>query len=306
MENTSSEPVNAENNTAVDNDENLEKSKRLLLLDSPLKVLKKRDLMLCIGSKLGQLEIESDSVSSSQTEVTGPETAVEPIFLENEESEESSSISPRKRSSSIKGSRSRSYPSSPGLQKAVRFADTLGLDLAYVKNITNTEDPPEIPKSALIDLHLSKSPSTEFDDEELTSFSACSLILVQKFVLPSNSADVLKQVCISKVMLESCELDNETMQVTGIVRVSNVAYHKSVFVHYSLNNWLTEDELQATYVSNSCDGPTDKFSFTISLPGYFEEGMTLQFALMYSAGGMTFWDSHCGSNYVIECQAKRD
>ena len=278
-------------------------SKKLLLLDSPLQVLKKRDLVLCIGTNISQLEVEYDSnLAQNEPILLDSSTAESAPTLEfntDVDIDEFELTSPRKRSSSLKGTRS--GQSSPGLPKAVHFADAMGLDLAFIRKIINTDDPPEIPKSALTDLHLSPSYSVE---EELTSFSVSSRYLVRKFSLPNTAPDFLSHLLERKVMLESCDVDDAEMLVTGIVRVANIDYNKSVMIRYSINNWLTQEELNAFYICNSCDGPTDKFSFSISLPEFFEAGMTMQFALMYTAGGMTFWDNNFGVNYIIECKEK--
>ena len=77
-----------------------------------------------------------------------------------------------------------------------------------------------------------------------------------------------------------------------------------LMVRYTVNNWLTFDELNASYVANSNDGPTDRFSFTINIPQYFGVGSKMQFCLMYTAGGNTYWDSNYGNNYSVECYDK--
>ena len=59
----------------------------------------------------------------------------------------------RRRSTSLKTNKT--PPGTPGRKKAVRFADALGLDLEDVRHIMNTQDPPQIPASAMKDLKVS-------------------------------------------------------------------------------------------------------------------------------------------------------
>lgn len=275
------------------NDDMSKKDKMQLLARQELPTQNKRDEIV------GPLQAEEE---------TSPETC--PVLNSNEnqfsvESETGEEAPRLRRNSSLKGFKS--SPMSPGLPKAVHFADAVGMDLAYVKQITSSEDPPEIPFSALADLHIDETlpNDNDVDDEELTSFYAASRIFVLKFIQPGRHFDFLKQVTEKKVLLESCEIDNIEMRISGIVRVSNIGYHKHVAVHFTFNNWLTQEIVQAAYMCDSCDGSTDRFSFTISLPEYFEEGMAVQFALMYSVGGMTFWDNNFGANYYVECQSRR-
>lgn len=298
------EDTTYDNCRAEGNDEKSVVNKKLLLLDSPLTVLRKRDVVLNIGSYIGHLESECESESGqrpSEELVTAAEIVPEATFNGSNGFDDGKSElePPRRRSSSLKGHRS--VPASPGVSKAVHFADAMGLDLAFVKKIINSDEPPIIPKSALVDLHTVPSAS-----EELTSFLVSHRVLSQKFILSTASSDFLEQLSERKVMLESCAADNANLIVLGIVRVANVDYHKSVTVRYTLNNWLTLDELQATYICNSCDGPTDRFSFAVSLPESIEAGMCLQFALKFVAGGMTFWDNNLGSNYVVQCLSSND
>ena len=58
----------------------------------------------------------------------------------------------RRRSTSLKTNKT--PPGTPSRKKAVRFADALGLDLENVRHIMNSQDPPQIPASAMKDLKV--------------------------------------------------------------------------------------------------------------------------------------------------------
>lgn len=201
---------------------------------------------------------------------------------------------PVRRSTSLKTYKT--PPGTPHKKKAVRFADALGLDLESVRHILNLEDPPTVPKSAMRDLKITAS-EEEQHTEGTKYLAAC-------FPQPGSDPGFYGRVQEAKVVLENCLVDDKDMNVSGTVRVANIAYHKKVIVRYTINNWLTFEDICASYIQNSNDGPTDRFSFSITVPQYFSTGSRLQFAIMFSANGTTYWDSNFGHNYSVECYAK--
>lgn len=204
-----------------------------------------------------------------------------------------------KRSTSLK-----TYKTPPGTpkRKMVRFADALGLDLESVRHILNMEAPPKIPQSATRDLDLR-------DDSDEQSFfktppAGGARYLTACFPQPGSNPSFPLMVRDRKVILESSVINDLSLSVTGTIRVANITYHKKVTVRYTTNNWLTFNDINAGYVQGSNDGPTDRFSFSISLPHYFSTGSRLQFCIQYVAGGEIFWDNNHGANYIVECFAR--
>ena len=128
-------------------------------------------------------------------------------------------------------------------------------------------------------------------------FSVC-------FPQPCASPRFVQRVRDAKVVLENCVVSDTDLMLSGTVRVANISFHKNVVVRYTVNHWATFTDVYASYVHNSNDGATDRFSFTLNIPPYFAEGSKLQFAIMYKANGQEFWDSNNGANYIIECYAK--
>ena len=124
------------------------------------------------------------------------------------------------------------------------------------------------------------------------------------FPQPSASPTFLKRVRDNKVVLENCIISDKDLTVMGTVRVANIAFHKQVNVRFTVNDWTTFTDIPASYVHNSNDGPTDRFSFTINVPAHFQVGSKLQMAVQYRAEAQEFWDSNNGRNYVIECYAR--
>lgn len=203
---------------------------------------------------------------------------------------------PIRRSTSLK--LNKTPPDTPRHKKAVRFADALGLDLESVRHILDIDNPPVIPQSAMKYLRTTILP---FDSDQ---FMVGNRYLSACFPQPSSLLDYMSRVHDNKVLLEHCSVDDREMTVAGTIRVVNLAFHKKVAVRYTFNAWLTHDEIAANYMYNSSDGPTDKFSFVIHIPSWFDVGNKMQFAIMYAVNGQTFWDNNYGCNYIVECFAK--
>lgn len=203
---------------------------------------------------------------------------------------------PRRRRSSL---RLQEAPSSTDLarKKSVRFADIIGCDLQSVKLILNKDEPPVLPRAALRDLVKGIE---EANRTEGTRYICAS------FTEPGLASDFLERVETRKIALERCLVDDHDRTVTGLIRVANLCFNKVVMVRYSLNNWVTFNDIAASYVLNSNDGQTDKFAFTINLPMSMTVGDHLEFALKFAALdlGSSFWDNNFGDNYHIVCYAK--
>ncbi|XP_018305246.1 glycogen-binding subunit 76A isoform X2 [Mycetomoellerius zeteki] len=212
-------------------------------------------------------------------------------------------------------------PGTPHRKKIVRFADKLGLDLADVR--TFLDEIPKIPNSAYSDLiydDIFRPQDNNSDNTASISDDWCDRyqndgrrrstsaiprkidrMLVPLFQQPggmSNFLDVVRErrVCLENVVVQ----DPVTLAIQGTVRVINLDFHKSVHVRYTLNSWRNFSDLQATYVPNSCDGFSDKFSFILychTLP----VGQRLEFAVRFQCKGAQHWDNNAGANYCFQC-----
>lgn len=194
-----------------------------------------------------------------------------------------------KRSSSLKSGRSPS-------RKIVRFADSLGLDLATIRQVKDQDHPPQIPASATLDLNL--------DSEK----SLCSLGAKQFqicFPQPGASSSFMHRVLTSYVCLENARVDSSRGLLTGTVRVKSVGFEKKVFIRLTYNNWSTFTEVPAAYVQDSHDGATDRFSFSAVFPTSIVAQDKAQFAVRYETHtGEVHWDNNHAENYQILCYAK--
>lgn len=198
-----------------------------------------------------------------------------------------------KRSSSLKSERS---PDDTPCRKIVRFADSLGLDLATVRQVKDSDHPPLIPASATFDLNLDTEKS--FSSLGAKQFQIC-------FPQPGASPIFMHRVLNSFVCLENARVDSSRGLLTGTIRVKSVGFEKKVAVRITYDNWSTFFEIPASYVQDSHDGTTDRFSFCAVFPSSMVANDRAQFAIRYEThSGVTYWDNNLGENYTIHCYAK--
>lgn len=189
---------------------------------------------------------------------------------------------------------------SPTSQKRVRFADSLGLELFSVKHFDDTDVPevpegPEVPEVAQRPPHLQSS-ATRFPRPPPRS-----VLMELQFTPPASVPGFEQRLREGKVLLENVTVDE--LNLSGFVRVLNLAFEKRVTLRYSVNNWTTFSDTPASYVPDSSDGLTDRFHFKVAIPAYLESGGTLQFAVRYCVGGQEFWDNNDGNNYKVRRQS---
>lgn len=185
-------------------------------------------------------------------------------------------------------------PGTPGRKKFVRFADVLGLDLADVR--TFLDEIPKIPKSAFEDLEFS-----EFEQIQQIHGPLSDKVLLPLFQQPGGLPSFLDMVRERFVCLENAAVtDPICLTISGCVRVLNLDFHKSVHIRYSQDSWRSFADLQATYVQNSCDGFSDKFTFVL-FGNALKVGQRLEMACRFSCKGQQFWDSNYGNNYSFQC-----
>ncbi|XP_053662605.1 glycogen-binding subunit 76A [Anopheles marshallii] len=189
-------------------------------------------------------------------------------------------------------------PGTPGRKKIVRFADVLGLDLTDVR--TFMDEVPKVPQSAFEDLTI--APAVEQPMPEIISLGPkVDRVLVPLFQQPGALPCFLDRVREKQVNLENAAVtDPITLTITGTVRVRNLDFHKSVYVRYTLDNWRSYADLQAVYAENSCDGFSDKFSFTLH-GNSVQVGQRIEMAIRFHCRGEQFWDSNYDTNYVFQC-----
>lgn len=111
-----------------------------------------------------------------------------------------------------------------------------------------------------------------------------------KFSQPGNDPRFFERLAKENVVLENIRA--EPRSVHGIIRVSNIAYHKEVTVRWTHDAWRSSHDTHAVFCTN--DGGTDRFTFEIPV-----NGDDVQFAIRYQTDGKEFWDNNRGQNYLI-------
>lgn len=226
-----------------------------------------------------------------------PETNRLASITETDEEEDFVDDKPQRlrRCSSLKSGKT--PPGTPGRKKGVRFADVLGLDLADVKTFLDHEVP-KIPKSAYEDLEVVR----DHQIPQIPQFmKPVDKILVPLFQQPGGLPCFLDKVREKQVSLENCAVtDPISLTITGSVRVRNLDFHKSVYIRYTIDNWKSFSDIQANYVDNSCDGFSDKFTFTV-FGNSLQIGQRIEIAVRFHCKGQQFWDSNYDSNYCFQC-----
>lgn len=256
----------------------------------------KENLNVDENSTSDSSDLESNKSSSCPTlEVS------EPMTLENEESPEEQG--PVRRCSSLKTGKT--PPGTPGTKKIVRFADVMGLDLADVR--TYLDDIPKIPNSAYNDLKVKDYTDLEPEQSLYVHQNNCNSnvnrYLAPLFQQPCGLLEFLDRLRDNNVCLDSAFVkDPVTLEISGIVSVRNLDFHKSVHVRYTLDSWHSFADVRATYLENSCDGYSDKFSFTI-FANNLSIGERLQFAIRFQCKGCQYWDNNFGLNYIFQCMS---
>ncbi|EDO41629.1 predicted protein [Nematostella vectensis] len=103
------------------------------------------------------------------------------------------------------------------------------------------------------------------------------------------------------VCMENASTSRNT--IMGTIKVKNISYHKEVLVRYTLDSWHSFTDVPASYVLDSFDGNSDRFSFAVTIPEYFmASGGNIDFAICFRADGKEFWDNNSGQNYKVECR----
>lgn len=213
-------------------------------------------------------------------------------------------------------------PETPGVKKIVRFADVLGLDLASIRHIVY-DDPYVPPLCAFKALKLddddrdwlvrNRSNNSQQTNKTSNNFSKPELNSVLRMLFPQPSADpiaFMERVRSNKICLENCMLtstgNRNIFTITCLVRVLNICFQKQVILRYTTNEWLTWNDVAGSYVKNSNDGFSDKFSIIFELAfnanGHqiMMPGQRLLFAIRYLTDGSNeYWDNNIGMNYAL-------
>lgn len=184
-------------------------------------------------------------------------------------------------------------------KKNVRFADDFGLDLSQIKMI-KSDELPTVPSAAFKDLHIEDNDKTNMFEEKMKTIT----YLEQKFENPIHSHGFEDRVTRHKVVLEQANaIDN---RIYGTVKVVSFGINKRVKIRLTTNNWVTHDDHETVYITDSFDGVNDRFTFTVEIPrDRICMGNNIQFCVGYeSFVGPEYWDNNYQENYRFECTSR--
>jgi len=262
---------------------------------------KKEDIVKVYEDKKD--EDEDESVYSS------PERANDSGFVSDDStscySSRSSSPGRRRRKSSLKS------PNFPGHRKSVQFSNDLEM-VCLFECLDAPEDIGESPQFVVPDskdLATEENEKTQVPEEIIYKNGVC-LINIPVF----TPFDMMSNV----MGLESIELVDGSI-LKGTIQVKNLAYHKSVVIRYTLDNWNTTKEAPAVYTSAVTNGTAfysdvglDLFTFTIDMtsqfnafnnslvPHFADHPIVMSFAIRYEVNHNTYWDNNNTNNFQIE------
>jgi hypothetical protein len=79
-----------------------------------------------------------------------------------------------------------------------------------------------------------------------------------------------------------------------------------VKIRLTTDSWLTYNDYDAIYITNSFDGTHDRFTFTLDIDrDKICVGNSIQFCLNYESFlGSEYWDSNYQQNYRFDCVSR--
>ncbi|XP_067433819.1 protein phosphatase 1 regulatory subunit 3G [Thunnus thynnus] len=181
-------------------------------------------------------------------------------------------------------------------RKRVKFADSMGLNLASVKHFSSLEEP-QIP-SKVLSRHKSFPPQQQDSLNELCQSFKTSLDtdrLVACFPEPRDAEQrvQLLRVCLERVFITQFD-------VRGQIRVFTGCADREVGVRYTFNDWLTYVDSQALSVAVDQPGFVgQRYSFTVYTPPFMDPSSAVHFAVYVKSEEGEFWDNNEGQNYTL-------
>ncbi|KAG7276384.1 hypothetical protein CRUP_021895 [Coryphaenoides rupestris] len=193
-----------------------------------------------------------------------------------------------------------------GGRKRVKFADSIGLDLASVKHFNTLEDP-QIPTKVLS--RFKSFPPQQQQDTLGVGFVTSTPRNVDRLVRcfpepPAAGSSGFEarvrelRVCLEKVTITQFD-------VRGQIRVrpaTSCLQNREVGVRYTFNDWLSHVDAQA--LPEGLDPHTswagERFSFTMYMPPYLDPSSSVHFAVYLKCSEGDFWDNNGGQNYTLK------
>jgi hypothetical protein len=199
----------------------------------------------------------------------------------------------------------------------VRFADSVGLELAQVQYIPLSIDDDSKESSFLKNgLYVPKTFNSEHKpwsfDVAVPSNQLCDKSIPRRFFClyrqpNSEHPDIyLHEIWKSQIKLEHADIRLKSsltgeQYLYGTLWVTNASYWKNVTIKYTFNHWLNTYDYEAHYRCHSNDFRNiDQFEFSIDIPHDVDR---IEFILRYHVNGQEHWDNNEGKNYILETES---
>ncbi|XP_071762588.2 protein phosphatase 1 regulatory subunit 3G [Centroberyx gerrardi] len=184
--------------------------------------------------------------------------------------------------------------------KRVKFADSLGLNLASVKHFSALEEP-QIPTQVLSRLKSFPPQPQDLLGDLCAGFKSGLTMdrLVACFPVPGEAADLEERMRLLRVCLEKLTITQ--FDVRGQIRVFTGCVDKEVGVRYTFNDWLSHVDAQALPVAedNRSSVVGESYSFTMYTPPFLDPSSSVHFAVYLRSEAGEFWDNNGGHNYTL-------
>ncbi|XP_045901027.1 protein phosphatase 1 regulatory subunit 3G [Micropterus dolomieu] len=181
-------------------------------------------------------------------------------------------------------------------RKRVKFADSMGLNLASVKHFSSLEEP-QIP-SKVLSRHKSFPPQQQDLLNDLCQSFKSSLDTDRLVACFPENREVERRVQHLRVCLEKVAITQ--FDLRGQIRVFTSCTDKEVGVRYTFNDWLSYVDAQALPVAADQPGFVgERFSFTVYTPPFMDPSSAVHMAVYLKSEEGEFWDNNEEQNYTL-------
>lgn len=183
-------------------------------------------------------------------------------------------------------------------KKRVWFADDKGLALTHVRIMSEPSNCP--PRW-----------TDEFLEQVTKGIKANAVSDVRwepMFAQPaSDYIEFRSRLQKNYVSLENVIIREDEENLTGTIKVKNIAFDKEVFVRISFDRWNTSQDVPSVFVPSGLESGTslyDTFSFSASIPPSAAKFQIVEFCVCFRCSGSEYWDNNNGDNYKLAVSKK--
>lgn len=186
-----------------------------------------------------------------------------------------------------------------GGKKRVWFADDKGLALTHVKVMSEPSNcPPRWTDEFLAQVTKGIKPNPTSEIQWVPQFAQPASDYLQ-------FRDKIQKNCVS---LENVIVKEGEDNITGTIKVKNIAFDKEVYVRATFDKWTSSQDIPATFVPSgveACASQYDTFSFSISVPPSAVKFEMVEFCVCFKCSSEEYWDNNSGNNYKLAALSRK-